>query len=332
MVLLYTILILSISVFVGCFVLTFFFTHYLVNALRRRGSVVDDFHKLNRPKVASPGGISILFSLVVVESMLFFFTESVEILAIILTTVIAGTIGFLDDFVRLGGKTKPVLLILASLPILLLATYSFRPFFPLFGGVRLPLIYPILVLLAIPIVSNSTNMIDVLNGALSGFMAIATIPLVFALAIKGEYIIMISALPIIASSIAFYFFHKFPSKIFPGDTGSLTLGAIFCSIVIVGGVEIVGIVALLPAILNSFFVISSLKKFIEHRLIKNRPTILLEDGRLAASKELSAPATLVRMILIDGPLSEVKVVHNILKLAAFSAVLAGITALLTWGI
>ncbi|MCP8318377.1 MAG: UDP-N-acetylglucosamine-1-phosphate transferase [Candidatus Methylarchaceae archaeon HK01B] len=324
------ILLASVS-FAFTFSLTYLLTLALVKTLPKKGSVVEDHHKQGKPKVAWPGGPAILFSLVIVESILYLIYGDLRILSIALVTIIAGSIGLIDDRMKFNrGIIKPGLLILASLPILLLRTYNFHPIFPIFGSVRLSIIYPILVLLAVPIVSNATNMIDVLNGALSGFMVITTIPLIFALALRPDHAIMVAAIPLIASSLAFYIFHKHPSKIFPGDSGSLALGAMFCAIAIVGRVEIVAIIAILPAILNSFFILSSIKGFIEHRNIKTRPTILLPDSRLAASENPSAPATLVRMILIGGPLSEREVVSDIFKLSAFSAFLAVITALVTW--
>ncbi|MCP8322237.1 MAG: UDP-N-acetylglucosamine-1-phosphate transferase, partial [archaeon] len=305
----------------------------LGKTLPKRGSVVEDYHKPGKPKVAWPGGPAILSSILIAELILYFVYGDLRILSIALVTMIAGIIGLIDDRWRLSnGIIKPILLILASLPILLLDVYVPRPTFPIFGSVRLHYVYPILVLVAIPIVSNATNMIDVLNGALSGFMIISTLPLVFALALRADYPIMMATIPLIASSLAFYIFHRYPSKIFPGDSGSLALGAMFCVIAIVGRVEIVAIISILPAILNSFFILSSVKRLVEHRSIKTRPTILLQNGQLVASKESSAPITLVRMILADGPLSEREVVLNIFKLSAFSAFLAIITAFLTWGI
>ncbi|MCP8315485.1 MAG: UDP-N-acetylglucosamine-1-phosphate transferase [archaeon] len=305
----------------------------MVKTLPKRGSVVEDYHKPGKPKVAWPGGPAILSSILIAELILYFVYGDLRILSIALVTMIAGIIGLIDDRWRLSnGIIKPILLILASLPILLLDVYVPRPTFPIFGSVRLHYVYPILVLVAIPIVSNATNMIDVLNGALSGFMIISTLPLVFALALRADYPIMMATIPLIASSLAFYIFHRYPSKIFPGDSGSLALGAMFCVIAIVGRVEIVAIISILPAILNSFFILSSVKRLVEHRSIKTRPTILLQNGQLVASKESSAPITLVRMILADGPLSEREVVLNIFKLSAFSAFLAIITAFLTWGI
>ncbi|MCP8312397.1 MAG: UDP-N-acetylglucosamine-1-phosphate transferase, partial [Candidatus Methylarchaceae archaeon HK02M1] len=250
------ILLASVS-FAFTFSLTYLLTLALVKTLPKKGSVVEDHHKQGKPKVAWPGGPAILFSLVIVESILYLIYGDLRILSIALVTIIAGSIGLIDDRMKFNrGIIKPGLLILASLPILLLRTYNFHPIFPIFGSVRLSIIYPLLVLLAVPIVSNATNMIDVLNGALSGFMVITTIPLIFALALRPDHAIMVAAIPLIASSLAFYIFHKHPSKIFPGDSGSLALGAMFCAIAIVGRVEIVAIIAILPAILNSFFILS----------------------------------------------------------------------------
>ncbi|MGQ9469212.1 MAG: UDP-N-acetylglucosamine-1-phosphate transferase, partial [Nitrososphaerales archaeon] len=272
-----------------------------------------------------------LSPILIAESILYFVYGDLRILSIALVTMIAGIVGLIDDRWKLkNGIIKPILLILASLPILLLDVYVPYPTFPIFGSVRLHYVYPILVLAAVPVVSNATNMIDVLNGALSGFMIIATMPLIFALVLIADYPIMMATIPLTASSLAFYVFHRYPSKIFPGDSGSLTLGAMFCAIAIVGRVEIVAIISILPTILNSFFILSSVKRLVEHKSITTRPTVLLPNGQIAASKEPSAPITLVRMILADGPLSEREIVSNILKLSAFSALLAVITTLATW--
>jgi len=335
MAMLYDLVVLVSIVFALTFSLTYFLTFTLVKTLQKRGSVVEDYHKPGKPKVAWPGGPAILSSILIAELILYFIYGDLRILSIALVTMVAGTVGLIDDKWRLNnGMIKPILLILASLPILLLDVYGeiYVPYltFPIFGSVRLYYIYPILVLVAIPIVSNATNMIDVLNGALSGFMMISTIPLVFALVLRADYPIIMATIPLIASSLAFYIFHRYPSKIFPGDSGSLALGAMFCAIAIVGRVEIVAIISILPAILNSFFILSSVKKLMEHRSMKTRPTILLQNGQIAASKEPSAPITLVRMILATGPLSEREVVLNIFKLSAFSAFLAVVTAFLTW--
>jgi UDP-N-acetylglucosamine--dolichyl-phosphate N-acetylglucosaminephosphotransferase len=128
--------------------------------------------------------------------------------------------------------------------------------------------------------------------------------------------------------LAFYKYHKLPSKIFPGDSGALTLGAMYGAIAIVGGVEIIAAVALLPAVINSFLFLASVKKIVEHRQIKGKPVDHTDDFKLRATSDKSAPVTLVRLILAGGPLSEKQVGYEIFKLTIFSGILAIITAFL----
>jgi UDP-N-acetylglucosamine--dolichyl-phosphate N-acetylglucosaminephosphotransferase len=316
--------------FIFPFIVIIILTPLLIKTLSKRGNLVHDYHKPNKPLVPAPGGPAIFISLILGESIVYLLTGANGALALILVTTIAGVIGILDDVYTLSGVLKPTLLIIASFPILILGTYDFHMEFPLFGEVRLSIIYPILVLLAISVTANTVNTIDVLNGAVSGFITISSIPLILALAFKGSIDTLLMVLPLLSVALGFFIFHRFPSKIFPGDSGSLSLGAVYGAIVIVGGIEIIGIVALLPAILNSFFFLSSVKRLVEGRTIKLRPTNVLSENRLEASRNGSAPITLVRLILADGPLVEKEVVQNIFKLSAFSSFLAIITAILIW--
>ena len=98
------------------------------------------------------------------------------------------------------------------------------------------------------------------------------------------------------------------------------------SIAIVGGVEIIAAIILLPAIINSFLFLSSVKRIVEHRQIKGKPVEHSDDFKLKATKDQTAPVTLVRLILTRGPLSEKQVGLEIFKLAIFSGILGIITA------
>ena len=209
-------------------------------------------------------------------------------------------------------------------------------YLPLFSTpTNIPLIYPLLILVAIPIVTNTINTIDVLNGVVSGFILIAFVPVVFAMVLrlivgKENPVVFVSVLPIIAASIAFYWFHKFPSKIFPGDSGAMALGAAYGSIAIIGGVEVVAVIAILPAVMNSFFFLSSVKRLVEHREIKSQPTIMMTDNKLISSEDPKAPITLMRLLVSTKAKSEKEIGADILTLTAFSSFLAILTAIMTW--
>ncbi len=312
--------------------LTYLLTRILIKVLRRRGWLVEDAHKPNRPLIPRPAGPALIIAILVGEAILYCFTNDVRVAALSSALLIAGLIGLVDDVKRLKGYYKPLFLIFASLPILLLGAYVPQPIFPIYGkSVRLFIVYPLLVLAALPITANTINAIDVFNGVVSSFVLIATVPLLVAFALRGDWIIFVAALPLLTSTAVFYFFfHRYPSKIFPGDSGTLALGALYGALAICGRAEVVGVIALLPAILNSFFFLSSVRKIVEHREVKERPVKVLEDFRLAASTSREAPITLTRMILAKGPLNEVEVARAISILAIIAAALAIITAFLTW--
>jgi len=322
---------LGITGFAASFILTYVLSRLLIPILTQRKLTVEDFHKPGKPRIPRPGGPAIITAIAAVEIGLFILLGDPRFLAVGMVSAVGGVIGLLDDFFTFSAIIKPAALVAAAVPILLLATYSFRPEFPFFGPLRLSLIYPVLILLAIPITANTINTIDVLNGAVSGFIAITTGPLLLALALKHDWVLFLASIPLLASASAFYLVHRNPSKIFPGDSGCLCYGATYGAIAIVGGVEFVGVVALLPAILNSFFLLSSTKKFVEHREIKVKPVDLGKDYLIRASKNTRAPITLVRLIVAERSLTENRIVREIHWLAIFASILAVVTALATWG-
>jgi len=310
------------------FLVVFATTPLLIKFLEKRNLSVQDVNKKGNVLVVRPGGPSIIVGIVASEIVLYAFLQMNEILAILITTSAAFVIGYVDDKKIMGGWFKPVALAFAAIPIIALGTYDTNLAFPLFGTVQIPVLYVALIIFMIPITGNTINSIDVLNGVASGFMTIAGFSLSICLLIVQNYEIAVISLPLAFVSLAFYKYHKIPSRIFPGDSGALTLGAMYGAIAIVGGVEIIAAVALLPAVINSFLFLSSVRRIVEHRQIQGKPVGHTEDFRLKATNEKKAPVTLVRLILAGGPLSEKQVGIAIFKLTIFSGILAMITSLL----
>ena len=310
------------------FFTVFITTPPLIRFLIKKNYVVRDVNKKGNVMIARPGGPVIILGIISAEILLYAFFQISEILSIMIVTLLSFLIGYVDDRKVLGGWFKPVALALAATPIIFLGTYDSNLAFPLFGEVNIPILYLAIIVFMIPITGNTINSIDVLNGAASGFMVIASFALTISLFILGNYEMMVVSLPLGFVSLAFYKFHKIPSKIFPGDSGALTLGSMYGTIAIVGHVEIVAAVALLPAVINSFLFLSSMKRIVEHRQIKGKPVEHTEDLKLKATSDKKAPITLVRLILAKGPLTEKQIVKEIFKLAIFSGFLAILTAIL----
>ena len=309
------------------FFTVFALTPFLIKALEKRNSTVKDYHRKGGAMVARPGGPSLIAGILISGIVLYAFFPMTEIIAILITTALAFLVGLVDDKKVMGGWFKPLALAATAIPILLLGVYDTDLSFPLFGEVRIPLLYIGIIVIMIPITGNTINSIDVLNGVASGFMVIAGSAITISLIILQNYEIAIVSLLLVFVSLAFYKYHKYPSKIFPGDSGALTLGAMYGAIAIVGQVEVIAAIALGPAIFNSFLFLSSMKRIVEHREIKEKPVELTEDFMLKATSNKKASVTLVRLILAGGrPLSEKEIGFVIFKLTIFSGILAIITA------
>jgi UDP-N-acetylglucosamine--dolichyl-phosphate N-acetylglucosaminephosphotransferase len=303
------------------FLAVYFLTPMAIKSLVAKGKVVQDYHKPGKPPVPRPAGPVLMAGIAAAELVLFALTMNFAVLAVLASTAIAFAVGYIDDKKVMPGWFKPAALLLAAIPLVALHLQGDHLNL-VFGSAFIPLLYIPPVFVVMPIAGNTVNSIDVLNGVASGFVVIATVPLLASIAIFGSIEVFLAGLPLLLASIAFYKYHKYPSKIFPGDSGTLLLGTMYGALAVAGRSEIIGIIALLPAVVNSFLFLSSVKRIVEHRQVKARPVTLLDDYRLAASKDAAAPATLVRLIVADGPLGEKEIGHRIFRLAIISALMA----------
>jgi UDP-N-acetylmuramyl pentapeptide phosphotransferase/UDP-N-acetylglucosamine-1-phosphate transferase len=325
----YHILIYGIIVSAISFFVVLFTTPKIISSLIAKGEVVEDYHKPDKPAVPRPAGPVLLIGIASAEIVLYLLTLNIKVIAILLTSIIAFIVGFIDDRKIMPGWFKPIALIAAAIPLIALGAHGTHLNL-IFGSASIPLLYIPLILVIISIVGNTINSIDVFNGVASGFVIIAMIPLLVSIAIFGSNEVFIAALPLLFGTIAFYKYHKYPSKIFPGDSGTLLIGAMYGAVAITGNSEIIGTIALLPAVMNSFLFLATVKKIVEHRQVKVRPVVLMDDFKIAATKERNAPTTLVRLILAEGPLSEKEIGYQIFKLAIFTSLLAFISIVIQY--
>ena len=86
----------------------------------------------------------------------------------------------------MGAKFRAIHQALASIPIIALRAYVPFPEIPLIGMVRFTIVYPFLIPIAIAVTSNSINMMDVMNGAMPGTVAIIAITTTAILLVSGN--------------------------------------------------------------------------------------------------------------------------------------------------
>lgn len=298
--------------------------------LLKEGKVVRDVNKIKETWVARPVSIPLLVGFGASMGLLWFSFENLAITAVALVGFMAYLIGYLDDWKTQKGWYKPVMLLSCSAAIIYFNTFHNSMIFPIIGLVEIPhLAYLVLMIPIVSLIANTVNSIDVVNGAASGSMTIAAFSLAFVLAVMGNYQMSILAFPLGMASYAFYKYHKFPSSVFLGDSGTLFLGAVFAAIAIVGNVEVFAFIILAPMVLNSFLFLASVRKIIEHREIKNAAVIHDENFNLMDSKLEGAPVTLVRLLVRKAPMSEQKVADRIITLVTISSAIAIVLAYLT---
>jgi len=287
-----------------------------------------DVHKPWRPRVPKTGGLALIAgsSLAILIYIVGSHGDSAAV-ALLISSLIAASIGLVEDVrEEIDPRLKPLLLILAALPILFLGTFTPRPVIPFLGRSRLYKVYPVMILLAYPIVCNAVNSLDVLNGSMiatsAPFFAVSAV--IFYL--RGDYPSMIFSLIMLASLLAVLPYNRYPAKVFLGNSGSLFTGAAIASIAIIGRIEIAAIITLLPQIMNEMHVIFSLGGIKSAKQAKSRP-VKIENGKLKASRDKSAPITLLRMLCAEVLVDERQAVRAMAFLASFTALLGLITDL-----
>jgi UDP-N-acetylglucosamine--dolichyl-phosphate N-acetylglucosaminephosphotransferase len=287
------------------FFITFLSMPALIAKMRRKGIVGIDVHKKGRKVVPEMGGIAVLIGLVasVLVALIIMPEKSNLLISFLATTLIAGIIGVIDDFKALSAKIKPFLTFFAGIPIIILGTYVPYMVLPIVGPTRLYVVYPFIILLAIAVSSNAVNMMDPFNGTMSGSCTIITIGLIISALILGQNNALILCVTLIGPLLALFYFNRYPSKVFSGDVGSLSIGAALASIAILGRIEVVTVVAFMPQIMNAFYGLGSIGRLYERREV-SRPITILDDNKLIANTDPKAPITLARLILARDPLNE----------------------------
>ena len=325
-----------IIIFIVGFLITMLIIPSIIKIMKKKGYIGIDIHKNSRTEVAESGGIALVIGISCTSVLLIIFFPSFysEILIFILTVVLSGVIGFIDDRIRLKSRYKVILTLFTGILIFLANLFDFirieSPTIPFLGQLRLSVIYPILVPIIVAVFANTVNMLEGYNGEGSGTSIIALISLFICSIIWDSALGMLFTIISLAVLIPFYLYNKFPARIFPGDVGTLSIGAMFAGIALFGSLEAAVFCALLIHIFNSFYVLYSVKGFLESSEILDNKSdiILLENDIIKASDLKSAALTLPRLILAKGPLREPELVKNIYSISLICGLFSILTTLL----
>lgn len=265
-----------------CFVMPFIATYismpYFIRKLTEKGIVVKDYYKLKLTWVPDRGGIAILLVAMVCFSLstLFFKFTTTNYVALIVVALF-GLFGILDDMIDIGRVTKLLLMYYCSYPLIQYAATSMFDF-PVIGGFNTGILYlqfvvPTFVLVA----SNLINMHSGFNGLASGLSTILLISLLIRSYLVGGLTDIFSIICIAGATLAYFFFDKYPSRIFWGNVGSLTIGAAIGTIIVIQGFVLSGFIMLIPHTINFLlYVYWRIMKFPVAKFGKTRPDGTLE--------------------------------------------------------
>lgn len=277
---------------VVAFLTTFLVMPRLIKKLNDADIVGKDIHKPKQPKVAEMGGIGILLGFIIGLFVAVYIYPNLQFTLIItlLVILLVGMVGMVDDLIMLTSKEKLILLWFAGLPLIWIAP-------PNVG-----ILYLILMPVAVTIAANLTNMLAGLNGIESGLGAIAMTSLTISCLIMGKYDVTIISMAMLGALLAFLIYNRHPSRVFPGDVGTLIIGATIVVIAFIGRVKMIAFIVLIPNIIDSAL------KFYSVGVMERQdhaPTEVGEDGKLFAPE--GGFNSLIRSVL-HRPMSEKNVV------------------------
>lgn len=168
----------------------------------------------------------------------------VDGLVVLLVLVGFGTIGFLDDYIKivlkrpLGLRAREKLLgqVLIAVALAVVAVYGLGrgtdiviPFsgFLVPGGIVIELGWWLFLAFTVFILlgtTNAVNLTDGLDGLASGLMVIAALAFAVIAVVSGHLWVALVLGATAGGCLGFLYYNWYPARVFMGDTGSLALG------------------------------------------------------------------------------------------------------------
>ena len=204
----------------------FIIVPWIIPKLRTRGMVGRDLNKPTHPEIAELGGIAVVIAFFAGVSLLLALDGATdrELLEVSLSAVLgAAFIGLIDDIFELRQRQKAFFPFLLALP--LGAALSPTVYIPYVGEVNLGSWMLVAAPFAITCAANAGNMLEGFNGLGTGLGIIMTTSLVSLAILHNRLDGMFLLVPLLGALVGFLWFNRYPSKIFPGDTLMLFMGA-----------------------------------------------------------------------------------------------------------
>jgi UDP-N-acetylglucosamine--dolichyl-phosphate N-acetylglucosaminephosphotransferase len=247
-------------IFIISFVVSFAGFPIVIPRLKRAGIVGKNMNSEKQEEIAEMGGLVIAagFGAGIVFTIflrtffdLFLSVSLTSILAVLSTVLIVVIIGVFDDLISMRQWIKAVIPAFAALPLMALKEGYSMIRIPFLGIVNFGIFYPlVLVPLGITGAANAVNMLAGFNGLEVGMGIVAIGALAIIAYLIGETTTLIILLAALGALVAALYYNWYPAKILVGDVGTLSIGAIIASAVIIGNYETAGVIIIIPFVVD----------------------------------------------------------------------------------
>lgn len=239
--------------------LSLFTVYTLINKLRKIGLIVKDYYKPDLRLIPTGGGISILIVLFILYSYTVLINNAGIKLPIptvsqldskaLIVIGFFGLYGLLDDHTDVGRATKIFLTYSFSLPLAVELRTEIIVI-PLLGFLNIGLLYMLVIVpVYIMVTSNLVNMHSGFNGMAVGLSTIIIGFLLLKSIITGrDTIFMLTSM--LGALLGLLWFNRYPSRVFEGNIGSLSMGAAIGSGIVANGFLVSGFIMLIPHTIN----------------------------------------------------------------------------------
>ncbi|MFH1615852.1 MAG: MraY family glycosyltransferase [Planctomycetota bacterium] len=282
----------------------------------------DNLVKTHKEPVAYLGGIGMLIGLTVgifaglynIRNEQYFPDAFRWLLGILAGATIACVIGVIDDIFEIRPWQKILgQLVAASLIIIIGIRPAINWFFILFTfklSDNIEFLFGVaFIIISVLGATNSLNLLDGLDGLCAGVTIIITVAMLLIgihlstwdFSVVGDPVVIIICLSLLGAVLGFLPFNRHPAKIFMGDAGSMLLGFIIASIMVIFAEKIprwwmASIIIFGLPILDTAVALA-------RRLLNKRPLFVSDRGHIydqMIDRGISLKKTVIICYLITG--------------------------------